>query len=85
MPIEGVMPIPKLITELREQLDQAGRQAGEVPVYIANASGSAEAFASYDELGVEGLSMWVPWDGDLDRVRRKLDRYVDVREQYHGS
>lgn len=82
MPIEGVMPVVKLVRRLRQMAEDANRDPATLTVYVANASGDPALIAEYVEAGIDGLSLSVPWDADLSGVCDELDRHAAVRDQY---
>ena len=82
MPIEGVMPVAKLVRMLRADAQAAGRDPDGLPVYVAAASTEPARLGEYRDLGIAGISLGVAWDAGLDAVRRQLDDHAELRQQY---
>ena len=82
MPIEGAMPIDKLILRLRAKAEEAGRDPSEITIYLSGAPDDPAKLERYREIGIDGISLGVSWDADLDTVKRELDDHVSYRERY---
>lgn len=82
MPIEGAMPVVKLVTRLRQMADEAGRDPSTLTIYVASAKKDAATLGEYADAGIDGISLGVSWDADLDTVRRELDENSAFRDQY---
>lgn len=82
MPIEGVMPVAKLVRRLDQMAEDAGRDPDELTVYLSGVPDDPAAIDEYREAGLDGLSLGVGWDDDLDTVKRTLDQHVEFRERY---
>ena len=82
MPIEGVMPVARLTHRLREMAEEAGRDPDELTVYLSGTPSDPAKIEEYLEAGVDGCSMGVTWDADLDTVKRELDENVEFRDKY---
>ncbi len=82
MPIEGVMPVPRLIGRLRDLADDAGREPGEITIYLSGCPREPAKLEEYLAAGVAGVTLGVGWDADLDTVKRELDEHVAFRDRY---
>ena len=85
MPIEGVMPVPKLTRRMRDLAAEAGRDPDEITVYLSGCPRDPETLEEYFEAGVSGVTLGVGWDADLDTVKRELDENVEFRDRYLTS
>ena len=82
IPIEGVMPVPKLIQRMRSMAEEADRDPDEISIYLAGAPKDPARIDQYRQAGLHGLALGITWDGDLDTVRRELDAHVEFRDRY---
>lgn len=82
MPIVGPMPVIKLMGRLREMATDAGRDPDSITVYPSGVPTDPAEVDAYREAGIDGMSMGVSWDGDLDTVRRELDAHAEFRDRY---
>jgi probable F420-dependent oxidoreductase len=82
MPIEGVMPVPRLIGRLRELADEAGRDPREIMIYLSGCPREPAKLEEYLAAGVAGVTLGVGWEADLDTVKRELDEHVAFRDRY---
>lgn len=81
MPIVGAMPIVKLLARLRQMAEEAGRDPTDIAIYP---TGIPADPAQLDELlaaGIDGVSLGVTWDADVDTVRRELDAHAELRDR----
>lgn len=85
MPIEGAMPIEKLLLRLRAKLTEAGRDPASVMCYLNGAPRDPATLDRYRAAGLGGIGLGVPWDADLDTVKRELDEHAEFRDRYLGS
>ena len=84
MPIEGVMPIEKLILRLRAKATEAERDPDSLDVYVNGPTRDPAVLDRYRAAGLTGFGLGVGWDADLDTVRRELDDHLAFREAYLG-
>ncbi len=82
MPIEGVMPVVAMTHQLRQMADDAGRDPSSLTIYVSAPRLDPASLEAYVAAGIDGLSMSVGWDADLDTVRRQLDDHMATRYRY---
>ena len=82
IPMEGVMPVARMTGRIRTMVDDAGRDPEGFTVYLAGGTEAPAALGDYLEAGLDGISLSVPWDADLDAVRRHLDAHAEFREKH---
>jgi len=82
MPIEGVMPVARMTRRIREMVAEANRDPDDFTVYLAGAPSDPAVIEEYREAGLDGISLGVPWDADMDTALRQLDDHVEFRHKY---
>jgi probable F420-dependent oxidoreductase len=83
MPIEGPMPVLKLLARLREQATEAGRDPASLIVHVSYAAPTVENLDRYLEAGVDGVVLQIPHE-PADAVLALLDRHQHLVERYHA-
>jgi probable F420-dependent oxidoreductase len=84
MPIEGPMPVLKLLARLREQTTEAGRDPDSLAVHVSYAEPTFENLDRYQEAGVDGVVLQVHPDPEAE-VLALLDRHQHLVERYATS
>jgi alkanesulfonate monooxygenase SsuD/methylene tetrahydromethanopterin reductase-like flavin-dependent oxidoreductase (luciferase family) len=82
MPIEGVMPVIKMVHRLRQMAEEAGRDPSTLTIYLSGGAKDPAKIDEYVAAGIDGISMGVSWDADLDAARRELDDNKTFRDRY---
>lgn len=83
MPIEGPMPVLRLLERLHRLAAEAGRDPGELAVYVSYATPSIESLDSYREAGVDGVILKVD-PGSADEVLPQLDALAPLAARFAG-
>lgn len=81
MPVTGAMPLPRMITRVRSMAEDAGRDPSEIAIYPTGVPSDPADLDELLEIGIDGISLGVTWDADLDTVRRELDAHVEFRDR----
>jgi probable F420-dependent oxidoreductase len=84
MPIEGPMPVLKLLARVREQTTEAGRDPDALLVHVSYAEPTFENLDRYQEAGVTGVVLKLDPDPEAD-VLAALDRHQHLIERYQAS
>lgn len=82
MPIHGVMPVAELTRRLRRMAAEAGRDPGELTVYVTGMPRDPAVAEEYLDAGADGFALGVTGDADLDAVRRDLDANTEFRDRH---
>ena len=81
MPLHGVMPVAEFTRRLRSMASEAGRDPGELTVYLVGMPRDPAAAEEYLGAGVGGFALPVTGSADLDAVRRDLDADAEFRDR----
>ncbi|MDW3215614.1 MAG: LLM class F420-dependent oxidoreductase [Ilumatobacteraceae bacterium] len=82
MPVEGAVPVSKLVRTLRSMADDAGRDPETLSVYVVGVGRNPARIEAYHEAGIIGVSMDVRADTGRDAVLRELDENMEFGERY---
>lgn len=81
MPIHGAMPVAELTRRLRSMASEAGRDPGELTVYLVGMPRDPAEAEECLGAGVDGFALPVTGSADLDAVRRDLDANAEFRDR----
>ena len=81
MPIHGAMPVAELTRRLRSMASEAGRDPGELTVYLVGMPRDPAEAEECLGAGVDGFALPVTGRADLDAVRRELDANAEFRDR----
>jgi probable F420-dependent oxidoreductase len=81
MPIEGPMPVLKLLARLHDQAAEAGRDPAGLTVHVSYAAPTHENLDAYRDAGVDGVVLQLPHE-PTDAVLRVLDQHQPLVERY---
>lgn len=81
MPIHDTMPVADLTRRLRAMASEAGRDPGELTVYLVGMPRDPAKAEGYLDAGVDGFALPVTGSADFDAVRRDLDANGEFRDR----
>ncbi len=82
MPIHGAMPVAELTRRLRAMASEAGRDPGDLTVYVVGMPRDPAKAEEYLSAGVDGFALPVVGEASFDAVRRDLDADAQFRDRY---
>lgn len=83
MPLEGAMPIDRLIDRLHRLADDAGRPRSSIRIDVSYATPTTEALDGYQVMGVDGTILELE-TGSRDETLRRLDALASLAASHGG-